>query len=168
MLYCSFFTLIVISGHFGLKVAFKACFNAMIAFISRHYAQRMGSENSWPCKLVFFFLHQAFFGCFGGSRSSWAWAGGRTSASGQQHLQVDQQQPNLWNKRSASTLSGRRQQAEIVPWTRFHPAHAQKCAVLSINSGHAVALPAAPHFIVVLRWKDPLVGPPPRRCRLFP
>lgn len=32
--------------------------------------------------------------------------------------------------------------------------HAQKCAVLSINSGHAVALPAAPHFIVVLRWKD--------------
>lgn len=33
-------------------------------------------------------------------------------------------------------------------------AHAQKCAVLSINSGHAVALPAAPHFIVVLRWKD--------------
>lgn len=54
MLYCSFFTLIVISGHFGLKVAFKACFNAMIAFISRHYAQRMGSENSWPCKLVFF------------------------------------------------------------------------------------------------------------------
>lgn len=108
------------------------------------------------------------FGCFRGSRSSWAWAGGRTSASGQQHLQVDQQQPNLWNKRSASTLSGRRQQAEIVPWTRFHPAHAQKCAVLSINSGHAVALPAAPHFIVVLRWKDPLVGPPPRCCRLFP
>lgn len=88
---------------------------------------------------------------------AWAWAGSRTCANRQQHLQVDQQQPNLCKKRSAPTLPGHKEHAnsptDMFPFLRGD-AHAQKCAVLSINSGHAVALPAAPHFIVVLRWKD--------------
>lgn len=91
-----------------------------------------------------------------------------TTTDRQQHLQVDKQQSNLFcDLFLASTLIFNESPRRCGQKTDFYlrvaglvgaNPHAQKSAVLTINIGHPVALPAAPHFYCCLALKGSLLS----------